>query len=258
MGNTERAADSAGELTDAVRAAVSEALPGAAAVDPDALAAAIVAELARSFRVPTAHDVADVISPLIPTPAEVAAVVSEQMVEKLPAVTNPPPSPLARPVTTTIAHLEVELATLHQQLQAAQQSFSGLADEVAGSARRARDQVEATAERLSDEIARLGRRVDDRLTEVAARPAAADRRSSESSERELRTSVRALEASIDRLEQTARRIESAYDPRTLARLVRTLQVLVTQLRIADDEAAEPDIGDPARGDHPSPAAPEAG
>ena len=239
------------ELVQALRSAMSEVAVQVDFGEVASVAERVVDRLSESMRVPSAHDVADVIAPLIPTAGDVAEIVSERVTEHLPAVPVAAIGEVGSIVgqtTVNIAHLELELATLHDQLQAAQRSFASLTDELGVSGRRARDQNEALSSNLSEEMHRLGRRVDERLQELATSNRASASAATTGAERELRASVASLDAAVERLEALMRRADRGNDTRTIARLTRTLQVLVTRLQLDDDlpPSAEP-VADPGTG-----------
>jgi hypothetical protein len=249
------------QLVEALRSAMGEVAVQVDFGEVASVAERVADKLAESFRVPSAHDVADVIAPLIPTPGDVADIVSERVAEHLPAIPATSAraaleaSRLAGPTSVNVTHLELELATLHDQLQATHRSFTSMADELGVTGRRAREQQEALSANLSDEMHRLSRRVDERVQELAASKAAPAGPSA--TERELRSTIAALDAAIERLEAAVRRTDRSSDARTLARLTRTVQVLATHMGAKDVLASTADSADPddpeadrARTDHP--------
>lgn len=236
------------EVARLVREALAELTVQVDVEEMAAVTEQMTRQIAHSLRVPNAHDVADVIAPLIPSPEDMAAVVSERMSDQLPAVRSPAlPERTAAVSPMVLDQVEVELATLHDQLRAAQRSFETLTDEVAGAARRSRDQSESLASAVQEDLQDLTRRIDQRLSE---RPPAVPAAGSSAVAHRFERATARLEAVCDRLDALVRRLDQHVDPRAMARLARLLAVASAHLGVRSEELAYGQPGGEPHREHP--------
>ena len=138
--------------------------------------------------------IADVIAPLLPSPADVASQLLPAIERMWARVEQATLDRLADvPRSSDLDELRNELQSLQEQLTAARTAFNGLVEEVIGSSRKSREQIDALTVQLGDDLHRWSRRIEDRLDQLSAssaKPADIE---------QVRRSLAVIEAAIGRI-----------------------------------------------------------
>ncbi len=135
--------------------------------DLDVLADALVDRLdAVTVEIDSEAVVASV-GPLMPTVAQIVAELQPELA-RLQRQTEQAlmDQTVGLPQTSDIDLLRTDLQSVREELRASKATLAVLTDELTGSSRRSREQIDTLSERLAEDLGRWSRRVEDRLDRV--------------------------------------------------------------------------------------------
>lgn len=135
--------------------------------DLDVLADALVNRLGTIAIAIDSESVTDSAAPLVPTAAQVAAELQPELA-RLQRQTEQSlmDQTVGLPQLSDIDLLRTDLQSVREELRASKATLAVLTDELTGSSRRSREQIDALSERLTEDLERWSRRVEDRLDRV--------------------------------------------------------------------------------------------